>query len=170
MVFQKVANVKISWHKTAFDLIDVIAQRSDDIHTQVGCVILDKNHRVVSMGYNGLPRSIKNKPERLTRENGQKYKWMVHAEQNAILFADRSRLKGSTLYVSFMPCSRCAQDIMQSGIERVIVDESKNQEYLKNGNGFNGQFEQVLEMFEEANIFVYFYEREFDLAKRWLGI
>ena len=44
----------------------------------------------------------------------------VHAEINALLFADRSAIEGGTLYVTAMPCWDCARAIANSGVSRVV--------------------------------------------------
>jgi len=44
----------------------------------------------------------------------------IHSEINAILFADSDKLPGSTLYVTAPPCVRCAVQIIQCGIEKVV--------------------------------------------------
>ena len=50
----------------------------------------------------------------------------LYAETNAILFANRDRLVGSTLYVyPLSPCVRCATNIIQSGIKRVVAPSVK---------------------------------------------
>lgn len=152
---------KPSWSDTAFELMDVIAKRSDDPHTHVGAVIMDAKNRIVSMGYNGFPRGVEHKPERTTRENGTKYLFMVHAEQNAINFADRERLKGSSLYVPFSPCARCAQDIIQTGITAVYVDAAFQREYTaRASSNYTREFEAVQEMFREAGVNYVELERE----------
>lgn len=145
---------KPSWSETAFELMDVIAKRSDDPHTHVGAVIMDTAHRIVSIGYNGFPRGVEHKPERTTRENGTKYLFMVHAEQNAILFADRERLKGAALYVPLSPCAHgCAQAIIQSGITSVYVDAAFQREYsARAGSNYTRDFQAVREMFQEAGV------------------
>jgi dCMP deaminase len=109
---------KISWDEYAMGLISPIAIRSEDPHTKVGAVILDKDGRIVGTGYNSLPRGLSQKDFPLTRP--EKYSHIVHAELNAILFSDSSRLEGSTLYVSFLPCCECAKCIVQVGISKVI--------------------------------------------------
>lgn len=47
---------------------------------------------------------------------------MSHAEANAIYFADRNKLIGSTLYVTSYPCCECAKAITRAGISRVVID------------------------------------------------
>jgi Deoxycytidylate deaminase len=47
---------------------------------------------------------------------------ICHAEENAIMHAARIgvSLKGSTAYVTWPPCSRCARSLIQSGIKEII--------------------------------------------------
>jgi dCMP deaminase len=62
----------------------------------------------------------------------------LHAEQNAILFADRDQLKDSTLYCTVSPCISCSKIILVSGIKRVVYHtlydrEIQGLELLKSG-------------------------------------
>lgn len=112
-------NKRPSWYEWAYNLIEVVAQRSEDPNTKVGCIILDENNRIVSAGYNGLPKGLSEEDFTLG-ERPIKYQHVVHADMNAILFAERSRLVGSTMYVPFLPCCECSKAIIQSGISAVI--------------------------------------------------
>jgi dCMP deaminase len=86
----------------------------------VGAVIVDKYNRLVSTGFNGLPKGISDTKDRYADTNVKHY-IMVHAELNAILFAEKRRLKGSTIYVyPYMPCSQCAAAMIQVGISKLV--------------------------------------------------
>jgi dCMP deaminase len=52
----------------------------------------------------------------------------LHAEQNAILFADREQLKDSTLYITLSSCLACSKVIIISGIKRVVYSEVYDRE------------------------------------------
>jgi dCMP deaminase len=109
-----------SWDRYGLDLARVAAGRSRDPSTQCGAVILDAQHRLVSSGYNGLPRGIPDDPA-LYEDRERKLALVLHAEENALLFAQRD-LSGATIYVWPMPpCSRCAAKIVQAGIKRVVT-------------------------------------------------
>lgn len=47
----------------------------------------------------------------------------IHAEANALLYADRDRTEGATMYVTEEPCADCAKLIKGAGIERVVVGQ-----------------------------------------------
>jgi len=88
----------------------------DDIG--VGAVIVGKDNRQTSEGYNGVPAGI---DELFKLESEAK----IHAEENAILFA-RCNLSGQRIYVwPFLPCAHCASIIAQVGIIEVIVPEEE---------------------------------------------
>lgn len=102
------------------------AQRSPDPSTQVGAVIVDAANRQVSTGYNGWPKGIAPfAPDdpRWSRTDGLKYKWIEHAERNAIYNAANHglRIAGCRLYVPWLPCCDCARAIVTCGINEVIV-------------------------------------------------
>ena len=98
----------------------LVASWSKDTSTQVGAVIVDADRRIVSVGFNGFPRGCDDSPE-LYADRERKYRRVVHAERNALLFACRS-IKGCTLYTTpFPPCAPCAAMFVQAGIARVVA-------------------------------------------------
>lgn len=109
------------WDRRFLQLADTIAGWSKDPSSKVGAVIADTSNRVVSLGYNGLPKLIVDDETRLA-DRDMRLLMTVHAEPNAILFAARN-LCGTTIYVTHHPCSRCAALIVQSGISRVVTRE-----------------------------------------------
>ncbi len=117
----------ISWEEYFMGLAHLSALRSKDPNTQVGACIIDKENKVVSIGYNGMPRGCDDQDFPWQREGGfldTKYAYVVHAELNAILNSPRP-VKGCTLYVSLFPCNECAKAIIQSGIKKVVYESDK---------------------------------------------
>ena len=108
-------------------LAHLSALRSKDPNTQVGAAIVDENHRVVSVGYNGFPTGVSDDEFPWSREGDvltSKYAFVVHAELNAILNSQRS-VRGCTIYVSLFPCNECAKAIIQSGIKKIVYESDK---------------------------------------------
>jgi dCMP deaminase len=132
------------WNQRFLSLAEHIAQWSKDPSTQVGAVIVDPSRRIISTGYNGLPQGVDDTDNRLhTREI--KYEMIVHGEINAILFAKQDLL-GSTLYTwPFMPCSRCAGIVIQSGIKTVVAP-------LNDSPRWKDSFQLSQTMFAEAGV------------------
>lgn len=117
----------ISWDEYFMGLAHLSALRSKDPNTQVGACIVDNEHKVVSIGYNGMPRGCDDENMPWQREGSfleTKYAYVVHAELNAILNSPRS-LRDCTIYVSLFPCNECAKAIIQSGIKKVIYESDK---------------------------------------------
>ena len=107
------------WDQRFLELARYVSTWSKDPSTQTGAVIV-KRRRVISLGYNGLPRGVVDSFERL-HDRELKYKLIVHAERNALLFA-REDLTGATLYTwPFMSCSVCAGMVIQAGISRHVA-------------------------------------------------
>ena len=107
--------------------------RSKDPNTKVGACIVDDDHKVVSIGYNGMPRNIDE--SKLSWEKGEdldsKYLYVCHAEFNAILnIRNGSALKGCTLYVTLFPCNECAKAIIQVGIKEIVYLDNKYEDSL----------------------------------------
>lgn len=121
----------------------LVSTWSKDPSTKVGSVIADKYNRVISVGYNGFPQKIWDDKRLEDRET--KYDIVVHAEANALMFAQRS-LDGCTLYTyPFEPCPRCAGLIIQSGIKRVVSLANTNDRWEKD-------FMISRSLFAEANV------------------
>lgn len=96
------------------------ASKSKD-STQVGAVLVGRHREVLLTAYNGPPANVRDLPERFERPT--KYLFASHAEENLIAFAARLgiRTEGCTVYVTHMPCSRCARTLIQAGIRKVVA-------------------------------------------------
>lgn len=141
------------WDRRFLEMAKLVAGWSRDPSTQTGAVITDASHRVISVGFNGLPKNVDDSPERYNNRE-LKYKIILHCERNAIIFAQRS-LEGCTLYTHpFLSCSTCASMVIQAGIKRcvapVIPDHLKERwaEELKLANT----------LFDEAGVEVVLYQ------------
>ncbi|MEE8807356.1 MAG: dCMP deaminase family protein [Lactimicrobium sp.] len=119
----------LTWDEYFMGLAHLSALRSKDPNTQVGAAIVDENHRVVSVGYNGMPKGCSDDIFPWSREGAllqTKYAFVVHAELNAILNS-KYPVSGCTLYVSLFPCNECAKAIIQAGIRRIVYESDKYQ-------------------------------------------
>lgn len=95
-------------------------RRSKDPSTKTGAVITAPDNSLVSLGYNGFARGVKDLPERYA-DRDLKYKLVEHCERNAIILARRD-LRGCTLYTwPFMSCSVCSHAVIQAGIVRCVA-------------------------------------------------
>ena len=105
------------------------ARRSKDPSTQVGACIVDAEHRIVGIGYNGFPRGCSDDALPWAREGADaldtKYPYVIHAEANAILNKNSASVAGARLYVGLFPCNECAKLIIQSGIVEVVYASDK---------------------------------------------
>ena len=121
----------ISWDEYFMGIAVLSAMRSKDPNTKVGACIVDDDHKVVSIGYNGMPAGVPE--EELSWNKGEgldsKYLYVCHAEFNAILNTrNGSSVKGATLYVTLFPCNECAKAVIQTGIKEVVYVENKYQD------------------------------------------
>jgi dCMP deaminase len=94
--------------------------RSNCMKRAIGCVIV-KDHRIVSIGYNGTPLGLPNCFEMGCQRcndcvsEGQKLDTCVclHAEESAILLVGSKETTGAVLYTTSFPCFWCAKVIIQ---------------------------------------------------------
>jgi len=110
----------MKWHKRFLELAQHMSSFSKDPSTKVGAVIFDDSNRIISMGYNGLPQKVVDCEERYLNRD-LKYKTIIHAEMNAILFARKDITGCSIATWPFLSCSNCTSAIIQSGIKRIIA-------------------------------------------------
>ena len=126
-----------TWDEYFLSIAFITSSRSHDSQTKVGCVIVNDN-KIIGTGYNGFPRRF---PNDLPSSRPLKYKWVVHAEVNAILnCVNYSLLNDSTLYVTHVPCIECLKIVYQAGISRIVFPErltnmGSSSDYLNDWRG-----------------------------------
>lgn len=134
--------VRPTWDEYFMKIAQVAALRSNCIKRKVAAVIV-RDQRVISTGYNGTPRGIKNCSEggcprcHTFGKSGEHLDECLcaHAEENAIAQAAYHgvRISGATLYSTYSPCLRCTKLIINSGIGEVIYSLSYPMEKLPLG-------------------------------------
>lgn len=140
----------LTWFDKYMGLASQVASWSKDPSRKIGAVAVGNRGQILSQGYNGFPREIKDTPKRLN-DREIKYRYVVHAEQNCIYNATLNgvSLEGSDLYVHGLPvCNECAKGVIQVGIKRVYMcyDEDTSQMW-------KGSSEMAKDMFKEAGIY-----------------
>lgn len=104
------------------------SMRSKDPSTQVGACIVNSEKRILSMGYNGMPRCCSDDEfpwDKNENPLNSKYLYVCHAELNAILNCASGNVRGCTVYTTLFPCNECAKAIIQSGIAEVVYMSDK---------------------------------------------
>jgi dCMP deaminase len=129
--------MKPKWDEYFIKIAMLVASRSSCMSRQVGAVIV-KDKMIISSGYNGTPRGIKNCDEGGCRRCADKKAGKVnsgerldecvcvHAEENALLQAAYNgvSVKGGVLYTSLCPCRYCTKHIINAGIKAVYYNEN----------------------------------------------
>ena len=129
------------------DISQTVAERGTCLRRNFGAIIV-QNDEIIATGYNGAPRGRKNcsdvgscTREKLNIPKGQRYELCrsVHAEQNCIISAPRTRMIGATLYLACLdaktgelfgdvePCSMCKRTIINAGIDSVVIRTGKDE-------------------------------------------
>ncbi len=119
-----------SWDEYFMGITRLAASRSTCIRRNIGAVIT-KNNRIIATGYNGAPSGMKHCLElgclrdKMKIPSGTRHEICrgLHAEQNALMFAQGTDLQGAVLYCTNQPCVVCAKLIIQSGIKTIIYEE-----------------------------------------------
>lgn len=129
------------------DIAESVAERGTCLRNNYGSIIV-KNDEIISTGYTGAPRGRKNcidlgycTRQKYEMPSGKGYEKCrsVHSEQNAIISAARKDMIGATLYLVGInqrngeyvkdnePCSFCKRMIINAGIEKVVMRDSKKE-------------------------------------------
>ncbi|KAI5477113.1 dCMP deaminase [Pseudohyphozyma bogoriensis] len=124
------------WDSYFMRLATLASLRSNCMKRRVGAVLV-REKRVVSTGYNGTPRGVRNCNEggcgRCNAANSVGVALdeclCLHAEENALIEAGRERVSGggapgAVLYCNTCPCLRCTVKIVQSGVTEVVYSLS----------------------------------------------
>lgn len=127
------------------DIAEAVLERGTCLRRRFGAIIV-KSDEIISTGYAGAPRGRKNccdigtcRRMELGVAPGERYELCrsVHAEANAIISASRNAMIGSALFLACRdsqtgqlvagtsPCSMCKRLIINSGIEKVYVRDTK---------------------------------------------
>lgn len=158
---------RVSKDNYYLDIAQTVAERGTCLRRLFGAIIV-KNDTIVSTGYAGAPRGRKNccdlkycYREKLNIPRGERYELCrsVHAEANAIIAAPRDQMLGATLYlVCISPdthellggttcCSMCKRLVINAGIERVVVRDTKEEyrvinvsDWIEDDDSLSGTF------------------------------
>jgi len=139
----------ISWDEYFMGVALLSAQRSKDPNTQVGACVVNKNNRVVGVGYNGFVRGCSDDEFPWERDGGvldTKYAFVAHAELNAVLNSTQD-LSECRIFATLFPCNECAKIIIQSGIREIV--------YLSDKYADSDSVKAAKKMFEAAQIRFY---------------
>lgn len=121
----------LSWDEYFMGIALLSSMRSKDPSTQVGACIVNQDKRILSMGYNGMPRCCSDDDfpwDKNDNPLNSKYLYVCHAELNAILNCAVGGVRGCTVYTTLFPCNECAKAIIQSGIAEVVYMSDKYSE------------------------------------------
>lgn len=115
--------------KKMIDFTNAIASKmSKDSSTKIGAVIAD-NSTIISMGYNGMPRGVRDDVVERTDRNFKagdrpiKYSWFEHGERNAIYNVARNKsvFEGKSILTTGNIEMEDVRAIVSSGIKEVFI-------------------------------------------------
>jgi dCMP deaminase len=108
--------MKQKWLDAYMDTAKRFSELSSATRLKVGACVV-KDHRIISIGYNGTPSGWDNSCE----ENGVTKNEVVHAEANAIikLARDGESGKDASIFITHAPCINCSKMIQGAGIKEV---------------------------------------------------
>lgn len=121
----------LEWARLGGQLFSTCSRR------QYMAVIVGRDGRIVGTGYNGAPPGMRHCteggcPRAIEQAEGAGHGTgydncvAIHAEQNALLYSDRTARHGGTIYCNGPPCFGCAKEISNSGLRRVVYASDPN--------------------------------------------
>lgn len=134
---QKNQLTRPNWDSYFMQIAEFAAQRTNCMKRGVGAVLVQEK-RIIATGYNGTARGLNNCSDggcgrcNSNTKCGQALDLCLclHAEENALLEAGRSRSSGSTLYCTTAPCLSCARKICQMAVARVVYARDYSVEHF----------------------------------------
>jgi len=125
----------LEWPEYFMAVAFLSAKRSKDPSSQIGACIVNKENKIVGIGYNGMPNGCSDDllPWQRSADSpfDTKYLYVCHAELNAILNKNAADVKDCSLYVAMFPCNECSKLIIQAGIREVIYVSDKYSEKME---------------------------------------
>lgn len=98
-----------------------LSLRSDDPNIRHGAVITTMDNNIIGTGYNGTIQksNLENIPLNI---RDKKRKYMIHAEENAILncMVNPKTIGGAKIFVTGLPCVNCLQRIVNFNIKEIF--------------------------------------------------
>ncbi|XP_033217439.1 uncharacterized protein LOC117173146 isoform X2 [Belonocnema kinseyi] len=138
----------LSWNDYFMSVAVLSSMRSKDPRSQVGACIVNKDKRIVGVGYNGFPVGCSDSEFPWTEDVDDELKskniYVCHAEVNAIMNRNSYDLKECTLYVANFPCNECAKVIIQSSITTIF--------YMSDRDSHNIRIVAAKKMFDAAKV------------------
>lgn len=132
-----------SWDSYFLDMAALASTRSPDEQTKCGCVIVDKQNKILSQGYNGFPRGLND--EELPTTRPDKYPWMIHAEVNALLNCNASLHKAKA-YITTNPCFNCLVLMWQAGIDEVVYSTDGDKPHMIDNEEYKTLAKRFIDM------------------------
>jgi len=114
-------------HDYYIALAHSIAERSTCVRAKVGAVLV-KDDRILSTGFNGAPKHLTHCTQESCVVVHAHCIRCVHAETNALLFADR--VQGTIFYITHAPCLFCCQHLINAGVSMVYFDQNYNDDRI----------------------------------------
>jgi len=117
-----------SWDQYFMSIADQAGARSQCLRGKTGTVIVSRDHRILSTGYNNPPPGVLSCEEVgqcliVDRAgHGPSCRRTVHAEMNAVMHLGGRHNEAHTLYSKFAPCNPCLEQIVKFGIKEIVYE------------------------------------------------
>lgn len=112
----------ISWDEYFMGIATLSGMRSKDPNTQVGACIVSQDNKILSMGYNGLPRGCSDDEFPWNRDGeDNKYFYTTHSELNAILNYRGGSLDNAKLYVTLFHAMSVRRQLFRQGLRLLYM-------------------------------------------------
>lgn len=139
----------MKWTNHFIKVAELVSTMSKDPNHKIGAVIVDKNNRIVSTGFNGFAKGIADTEDRLNDKETKRL-LMLHAEENAILYAKQDLTDCSIYVYGYPSCIHCTSIIIQSGIKNIYYKNSRKDNTIS--DYWKHNLEMALSLATEAGV------------------
>lgn len=139
----------MKWTNHFIKVAELVSTMSKDPNHKIGAVIVDKNNRIVSTGFNGFAKGIADTEDRLNDKETKRL-LMLHAEENAILYAKQDLTDCSIYVYGYPSCIHCTSIIIQSGIKNIYYKNSRKDNTIS--DYWKHNLEMALSLANEAGV------------------
>ncbi|RKZ80456.1 MAG: cytidine deaminase [Gammaproteobacteria bacterium] len=105
-----------------------VSKRATCERRSVGCVLTDKNHRIISTGYNSVPSKYPHCPSEqdcggANGKSGDTSKCIARHAEDVAIAKCMDIFQVHTAYITTKPCVACTRRLLDTSCTRIVFDE-----------------------------------------------
>jgi len=156
---KEILKSSMDWDEFFMRHVYLCAQKSKDPRTKISAILV-KDNIIISEGFNGFARGVKDFKERYY-DRDTKLTFICHGEFNSVLNAARNGIStlNSICYTQGISCINCTKTLIQAGIKELVVHHQwpTSEKWVK-----EAEISKI--MFYEAGINIRYFDKILNLV------